>query len=299
MFVFILCCPIFFSIVLQKMKLNSQSIAVIGLLLTISSCIIMADWQAIPYDECTENSPFHHPELTGQLPQPYKVLNRRNVCHRSHILADSLQEFELSIRSKLVLSLRHIRDTPLTDKKQFSCHSSDVCNARCRKLLDKLLCLQFYVYLDQHGCMKRLESRRPYGSTHSLMKNSSFLCSDKTSTFSFCVIVNEMNQNMSELAVVQILQHLETSLYNTAMENCLFTNTTRDDCYWNPYSYITRKYCENCQPICRSRSHSLTFAQFVVGSALLLVSIPIAWVPVAALISNRVSTAAQVIFAIC
>ena len=257
----------------------------------------MADWQAIPYDQCTENSPFHHPELSGQLlPQSHRLLNRRNVCHRSHFIADSLQEFELNLQSTLVLSSGHTQDTPLTDKKQFSCHPSDVCNTRCRKLL---ICLRFYAYLDQHGCMKHLESVRPYSSTHSIMKNSSFLCSDKTSTFSFCVIVNEMIQNMSELAVVQILQHLETRVYNTAMENCLFTNTTSDDCYWNPNSYITRKHCEDCQPICRSRAHSLTFAQFVVGSALLMVSIPVGWVPVAALISNRVSTAAQVVSVVC
>ena len=36
----------------------------IGLTATIVGAALIADWQAIGYDPCTQFSPFHHPELT-------------------------------------------------------------------------------------------------------------------------------------------------------------------------------------------------------------------------------------------
>ena len=34
---------------------------------TVTGYIFLADWQAIPYDPCTEYSPFHHPEIIDKL----------------------------------------------------------------------------------------------------------------------------------------------------------------------------------------------------------------------------------------
>ena len=45
------------------MKIDTRAIAVIGLTIGITGTILMADWQSIPYDPCTELSLFHHPEL--------------------------------------------------------------------------------------------------------------------------------------------------------------------------------------------------------------------------------------------
>ena len=285
-----------YSIILQKIKLSSQTIAIIGLLLTFSSCVLMADWQAIPYDECTEYSPFHHPELAGKLFQPSRYLKRRSTCRSSHFIAESLQDFKLNFQTKLALTIGSVREIPLSSNNQFSCHPSDVCNKMCGRRSIYTICLQYYMYLDQHGCLEHMDSVSPHDNRLSVRRHSSLLCSNMISSFSFCVVIDEVAQAQnSSHAVIQSLQRLDTTVYETAMENCLLANTSNGDCYWNPYSYITKKLCEDCQPICRSRSHSLTFAQFVLGSALLLVSIPVAWVPVAALISNRVSTAAQVL----
>jgi len=38
----------------------------IGLTATIVGAALIADWQAIGYDPCTQFSPFHHPELTNR-----------------------------------------------------------------------------------------------------------------------------------------------------------------------------------------------------------------------------------------
>ncbi len=49
--------------VLQFLKMDIRIVAMIGITGTILSLSLMADWQAIPYDSCTEKSPFHHPDI--------------------------------------------------------------------------------------------------------------------------------------------------------------------------------------------------------------------------------------------
>ena len=43
--------------------MNTRIIAIIGITTGIIGAIILADWQSISYDPCTEFSLFHHPEL--------------------------------------------------------------------------------------------------------------------------------------------------------------------------------------------------------------------------------------------
>ena len=49
--------------VLQRVNISSQTIRIIGFLLSITGYALLTDWQAISYDPCTEYSPFHHPKL--------------------------------------------------------------------------------------------------------------------------------------------------------------------------------------------------------------------------------------------
>ena len=92
----------------------------------------------------------------------------------------------------------------------------------------------------------------------------------------------------------QALQLLELNMYTLAVNKCESTNVHGHQCHWIPNSIITKRHCADCPPICRSLQSSLTFVQFCIGASLLMVSIPIAWVPVAALTSDRVNKAAQV-----
>ncbi len=45
------------------LKIDIRIVGMIGIIGTILSLSLMADWQAIPYDSCTEKSPFHHPDI--------------------------------------------------------------------------------------------------------------------------------------------------------------------------------------------------------------------------------------------
>jgi len=52
---------------LQAVKLNSRIITILGIIFSVIGLILMADWQSIPYDSCTEFSLFHHPELASDV----------------------------------------------------------------------------------------------------------------------------------------------------------------------------------------------------------------------------------------
>ncbi len=55
---------IVYRLLLQKIKVSNQAIALIGVITTVIGYLMFTDFQAIPYDPCTEYSPFHHPEIT-------------------------------------------------------------------------------------------------------------------------------------------------------------------------------------------------------------------------------------------
>ena len=151
--------------------------------MTVIGCILFADWQAIPYDPCTEYSPFHHPEIT-----------------QNYSIKQSLNE---------------------TSKKSY----------------EKL----------------------------SMTTGS-----------------------------VQSLQVLSNFSYHTAKINCIHANFTNHHCHWSPSSVITKKECEDCQLICKSIEQSLTFVQYVLGTALIFSSITVTWVPITVLASYQALIELQV-----
>ena len=50
---------------MQTIKLNSRIITIVGIIFAVTGLTLMADWQSIPYDPCTEFSLYHHPELAS------------------------------------------------------------------------------------------------------------------------------------------------------------------------------------------------------------------------------------------
>ena len=47
--------------------MNSRVITILGISSSVIGLILMADWQSIPYDSCTEFSLYHHPELASHV----------------------------------------------------------------------------------------------------------------------------------------------------------------------------------------------------------------------------------------
>ena len=55
------------SLTLQCLKLRIHTMAIIGITGSIMAASLISDWQAIPYDPCTEKSPFHHPNIVHNM----------------------------------------------------------------------------------------------------------------------------------------------------------------------------------------------------------------------------------------
>ena len=52
---------------LQRLRLNSRIITILGIFCTVVGMVLMADWQSIPPDPCTNFSLYYHPELPNSL----------------------------------------------------------------------------------------------------------------------------------------------------------------------------------------------------------------------------------------
>ena len=100
--------------------------------------------------------------------------------------------------------------------------------------------------------------------------------------------------NGSKHAHSQALQVLEGDVYVIAMNKCESATIPNHQCYWIPNSIVTKHRCNDCQPICRSKTRSLNFVQFLLGVNLLLLSAAIPRVALYSLLSDRVSRDAQV-----
>ena len=106
--------------------------------------------------------------------------------------------------------------------------------------------------------------------------------------------VEEILYENKHAAHSQALEVLNADVYTIAMNVCESAVVPHHQCYWVPNSRVTKHHCGDCQPICRSIERSLNFVQFVFGASLLMVAIPIAWVPIVGLISDRVPRKSQV-----
>lgn len=262
--------------------------------MTIVSCVLMADWQSIPYDPCTELSPFHHPDVVSH----YKDLSTNAFTSTKTPDKRDMKCYQNKFDSTIYAFIQVDLHQKPVNASGLSCTAVEACSSEhCTYTSDQ--CLHYT--LGTNWCIQESNTKftaanysTEYGADH-------FLC--KLPLYSLCItmvyqeeFVNEsINENLYSVHS-QALQMLEVDLYEIAVNKCESANVHGHQCFWIPNSIVTRRHCSDCPPICRSLQHSLTFVQFCIGAALLMVSIPIAWVPVAALISDRVHKEAQVSF---
>ena len=92
---------------------------------------------------------------------------------------------------------------------------------------------------------------------------------------------------MPEVVKINSINVLPEKVYFIARNNCNEANVSGHQCHWIPSSIITKKECEDCQPICRSISQTLTFAQFCIAIALMVLSNSLQFTPIVALLTNQ------------
>ena len=65
-------------------------------------------------------------------------------------------------------------------------------------------------------------------------------------------------------------------------------------CFFNPDARISNEYCADCQPFCRSKLHTLNFAQFMIGVCLFSLCFPLMRVSLTIVLSDSMGSASQV-----
>ena len=74
----------------------------------------------------------------------------------------------------------------------------------------------------------------------------------------------------------------------------LFGSDSEYQCFWNPHSRLTGRYCERCRKACLSKKRSLNFVQFLVGVFFLAPGFPMCRISLTILASDALGRESQV-----
>ena len=81
----------------------------------------------------------------------------------------------------------------------------------------------------------------------------------------------------------------------TPCELCRMHSGDPHQCFFNPDGRISKEYCADCKPFCRSELHTLNFAQFLIGVCLFGLGFPMMRISLTIILSDSLGTASQVI----
>ena len=242
--------------------------------------LIVTDWQTIPYDPCTEFSPYHHPGITQDFNISSSVKSSRIL--RAVLAPPKLTSINLNSDINIELgtsTLSFEADLGLS----FSCRQTMACD-----------CSQFPT-----RCLKFLmdnETMRSFGTS---IDQALYQCSsnfNQKSPITFCIFLSgtikekyARIKETTEFPKVEInsISVLPEKVHETAQNICTQANVSGHQCHWIPNSDIFKKECEDCQPICRSVRQTLTFPQYIIGNGVLVLSSALQVVPVTALLMNQ------------
>ena len=301
-------------LVLQQL-LSNRLVAIIGLIMSIVATLLMGDWQATRHDPCTQASLFHHPELL----HTYTVQLDRPTAPEGSAIDDVMSGIECE-RLNLSLSLQqHLKTRTMdvyvyphivtSDVMVGGCVEVESCpqcsvdgNGVYQTYLASPTCLHLQINSQQH-CLETAPSSSLQLEPHPLL--ASYSCTMPKSQFTYCLTACpqyttaedeyafiQEDEYVSDVHV-QSVRIVEGHMDALAAQSCE-QHSGEHHCHWNPRSSVTHKQCEDCPPICRDHTNYLEFAQFTIAAAILLISVPVARVPITSLISDIVSSEEQV-----
>ena len=263
--------------------------------------LIVTDWQTIPYDPCTEFSPFHHPGIVQRLntsgnvgfihplksPRHTRDLNTPSSTQTAIAALPKLTSINLlsNIDVQIGTTIFSLKANLGTS---FSCKRTETCD--CDHLPSK--CLRFSVGSNESVMVGSGVDQEAYQCSSSFkLKSPVTLCvllSRKADVLSDVASIESFLETASgsdSLARINTIDILPDKLNQLARTNCIQANVSGHQCHWIPYSDIFKKECEDCQPICRSVHQTLTFPQFIIGNCLLVLITQM--VPLVALLMNQ------------
>lgn len=299
-------------LVLQQLRLSNRVVAIIGLVMSIVGTLLMGDWQAARHDPCTDASLFHHPELlhtytahmhgVAESPLGVDIIPRDTGIHCERLnLSLSLRQ-HLEARTVEVYAYPNI--VTAAGVMSYGCVEVDAC-PQCsvdqeevyRTYSASATCLHLHINSKQQ-CLEMAPSLPWKLEPHPL--STMYSCTMPRSLFTYCLsayrhTVEDGYASIEEYIAdvhLQTIQIVEERVDLLAAQSC--KHHSEGHCHWNPSSSVTHRHCEDCPPICRDCTNYLEFSQFTIAAAILLMSVPVARIPITSLISDIVSADEQV-----
>ena len=270
----------------QSCGFHGYFLSVVGGVMTMAALLIMTDWQAIPYDSCTELSIFHHPELADKYRLqllttsndsatvesfgdcPENMIPETNISMRYHALYFSSGYYHYTGNALPSTECTMTAGCPQCDK-----------DANCAQMMDTGGCQIFDKMQATKLCATQCTS---VAGAHSA--SSCFIVDTDDP-----VAMETVSSTLEEVHL-QSLRVVRDDVYELAVKEC----ESADQCHWVPHSLITHDVCDDCQPICRGVDHTLNFAQFTVGLTLLMCTMEVMYIGMFILLSDSVSKSYQV-----
>ena len=266
-------------ILFQWLKVSIQVIGIIGISITVCGYIALTDWQTIPYDPCTQYSPFHHPEIVPNI----TVKNHSISAHEQALPTGSLYLY-----GSLQLSF-DINDRTKSAQLPFGMHGhcSKAITCDCNK--EKKICLAYILENSETFEVISADSIRQqegYDLFKCSLLSKSTICVMRSTEFHLKM---SHTQDMNEKRAVYTTDQLAI-----ASNNCINAVIPDHSCHWIPRVRYGA-FCKDCSPICRSTHKTLHLAQLFIGSSLLLIGYSLVWVTALAISSNLAPKKLQVL----
>ncbi|XP_064385763.1 uncharacterized protein LOC135334489 [Halichondria panicea] len=270
-------------LVFQRLKMSSQMIVLTGIITTMCGYLIVTDWQTIPYDPCTEYSPFHHPEIVQYYENNTIIVGRFQAESHLDFTLPKLKGVKLLSNINLIFADGTFFESDL--RINLSCSHVDNCTCA----LKNPACLHFKIDENlnillatspedvyYYDCSFNFNLRSPITACITLSRHQTALVGNRATA--------PVSKQEAEIESINVLPK---RVYFVARNSCIEANVTGHQCHWIPSSTITKKECKDCQPICRSVSQTLTFTQFLVGNGLLVYTSALQYSPIVSLLMNQ------------
>ena len=308
-------------LVLQGMRVSNRLMAVMGLVMSIVATLLMGDWQAARSDPCTQASLYHHPDLLHTYTLEIdRASSDTHDTGSGGVVSASIECEQLNLSVSLQ---HHLKNTAVEvyaypnsivarGVLRYGCEIVAVCQP-CAEDEDRpysatATCLHLHINTQQQ-CLERAPLSPWQPEPLPLM--TSYSCTKPHSLFTYCLSshqtlsgsstagddlasIQEEEEEYISTVHLQSVEIVEGRVEQLASQHCEGHSSDHRRCHWNPNSVVTHRECEDCPLICRDRTNYLEFPQFTIAAALLLISVPLARVPITSILSDIVSPEQQV-----
>lgn len=270
------------------MKVSVQMMGIIGISVTIGGYLALTDWQTIPYDPCTQYSPYHNPDMVQNL-------TKANVSVLALGQTATTGDFGLYTSLNFRFDNGFMQSVKIPLGLHGHCTKTTTCDCYSSSEKDKM-CLTFISENSDKFNAVPLGSlvdkqKDGYDTYQCLLFSHTTICILKQATVT---VPSHESNTQAVIGTDNTRKELTRDQLTRASDKCINADIPNHICHWIPYKQLQNGVCRDCPPICRSTHRTLHIAQIVIGSSLLLIGYSMVWFTALAISTNLAMKKCQV-----